>query len=79
MRDTETLMVSGDAKSLFQEKRIEVKCWAAALPRHNTVALLLKGQTRHRPSDALLKTSWNLSILQLLFFSDNAALHHSML
>lgn len=34
MRDTETLRVSGDADSLFREKRIEVKCWAAALAKH---------------------------------------------
>lgn len=55
MRDTETLRFSGDANSLFREKRIEVKRWAAAPP--NIVVLLLRGQTRARPGDTLRQIS----------------------
>lgn len=63
MRDTETLRFSGDANSLFREKRMEVKCWTAALPNmanRNIIVLLVRGQTGARPGDTPLQSNSNL-------------------
>lgn len=53
-------LISGDANSLFREKRIDVKYWA-------TLLYLLRGQTGARPGDTLPHDSSNLCLLQFFF------------
>lgn len=70
----------------FGEKRIEVKCWASALPNtanRNNAVLPLRGQSRAGSDDTPLQNRSNQSLLQLFFsqtilpyFRDNCFLYY---